>query len=76
MKVRYFSKMQESTGKEEEIIEKELSLDELIKLIEKKYKIKFEKDNFSVLIDGRREDTFQKINKNSVVSFIPIIEGG
>jgi len=68
--------MQESTGKEEEIIEKELSLDELIKLIEKKYKIKFEKDNFSVLIDGRREDTFQKINKNSVVSFIPIIEGG
>jgi len=76
MIIKYFSKMQEMTGKEEEIIDKELSLDELIFFIEKKYKIKFDRNDFSVLINGRKIDDSGKINKNSVVSFIPIIEGG
>ena len=76
MIIKYFSKMQEMTGKEEEIIDKELSLDELIFFIEKKYKMKFDRNDFSVLINGRKIDDSGKINKNSVVSFIPIIEGG
>lgn len=83
IKVRYFGKVQEIIGKEEEIFEiKERDLRSLMKKILRKYehfKTYYKKAlnrNFIILVNGERVEKNKKLESGDVVAFFPIIEGG
>lgn len=89
VKVKFFLKFKEITGKKEEEInlEGENNVDELLKLLIKKYGRKFENSILDdekkqlnpyirILINGKVMDPLNKLKENDVVSILFPVAGG
>lgn len=89
VKVKYFLTFKEITGKKEEEInlECENNVDELLKLLIKKYGRKFENSILDdekkqlnpyirILINGKVMDPLNKLKENDVVSILFPVAGG
>lgn len=83
VKVKYFGRVQEIVGKEEENFQlKNRRLKNLLKKILEKYgefKIYYEaalNKNFVILVNGERVKNDKKLKNGDVIAFFPIIEGG